>query len=147
MSTEVPPLYDDAFPEHSYDHFNMETDWMGVDFDGTVHDRTKTKVQGELGPPVPLMVARIKAWRAKGMQVRLLTARVSEHPMKEIPVNNVPEFQEHQRKILSAWCLKHIGEVLPITDRKDGYMYQLWDDRSVCVERNTGKILGMNKEW
>jgi len=40
--------------------------------------------------------------------------------------------------------VKHIGVELPITATKDLKMYELWDDRSICVERNTGRILGRN---
>jgi hypothetical protein len=49
---------------------------------------------------------------------------------------------DSQIEKIEAWCLEHIGYVLPITCKKDCYMKELWDDRCVHVEKNTGRILG-----
>ena len=34
---------------------------------------------------------------------------------------------------------KHLGAVLPITCVKDYGMEEIWDDRAIQMERNTGK--------
>lgn len=126
------------------ENFNLETDWMGVDFDGTLHIRDKSQPMTVLGEPIPEMVERVKQWLALGMKVKILTARVS-HTQR---INDEKlEFIRQQRLLINEWCYKHIGEILPIVCEKDCYMYQLWDDRAVTVERNTGKILGQNKVW
>jgi len=40
---------------------------------------------------------------------------------------------------IAAWCKLHIGQVLPLTCTKDYGMIELWDDRAVQVEMNTGR--------
>lgn len=43
--------------------------------------------------------------------------------------------------IIRSWCLEHIGQELLITNVKDFGMYELWDDRAVTVEPNTGRVI------
>ena len=40
--------------------------------------------------------------------------------------------------MIDRWCLKHLGEALPITCIKDMRMTELWDDRAIQVVPNTG---------
>ena len=40
---------------------------------------------------------------------------------------------------IQAWCLEHVGEVLPVTPAKDYDRVELWDDRAVQVIPNTGE--------
>jgi hypothetical protein len=61
--------------------------------------------------------------------VRIFTARVG----------GSPEYAAAARPYIERWCREHIGEVLPITATKDFGMYELWDDRAVQVECNTGR--------
>lgn len=133
--------------EHSYAKFDKENNWIGVDFDGTIQYRAVGVESTTLGEPIPAMIDRIKDWRSKGMKVKIVTARVSDSPSRYVQAKDVPRYVEEQRKILSEWCVEHIGEVLEITAQKDAYMYHLYDDRAVTIERNTGKILGINDEW
>jgi hypothetical protein len=42
---------------------------------------------------------------------------------------------------IEAWCLLNVGQVLPITHEKDFGMIELWDDRAVTVEENTGRVI------
>ena len=128
--------------ESTFKHFKPDTDWVAVDFDGTLHYRLPGAQLEELGPPVKKMVARVKKWLSEGKQVKLLTARVSDAPKRELAPEDVPAYVAHQRLILAEWCKEHIGQELPMTASKDVYMYQLWDDRAVAIEGNTGKILG-----
>jgi hypothetical protein len=43
---------------------------------------------------------------------------------------------------IDAWCLQHIGQILPVTNVKDFAMAELWDDRAVQVRINTGEPVG-----
>lgn len=101
--------------------------WIAVDFDGTTATFVGNGVQ--LGAPIPAMVERIKAWVARGRDVRIFTARVSHKDVKK---------KEANRKAIEAWCLKHIGTVLPVTNEKDFETTEIWDDKAVQVVRNTG---------
>lgn len=106
--------------------------WIGVDFDGTL----ATYEYGQyptLGAPIDLMVERVKRWLEDGVDVRIFTARVDDtQSVKEVTTQIIN---------LIAWCKEHIGQALPITCRKDMSMLELWDDRAVTVEKNTGRRL------
>lgn len=103
--------------------------WIGVDLDGTLAHYSGWKGT-EIGEPVPLMLARVRAWLDEGLDVRIFTARVFDDPDGE-----------HLFEI-GLWCKKHLGRVLPVTCTKDYQMIELWDDRAVGVIPNTGKIKG-----
>ena len=107
--------------------------WIGVDLDGTLayYDHFVSPVH--IGAPVPAMVARVKQWLAGGKLVKIFTARVG-------PGNDVEA--EAARAAIEDWCDEHIGQVLEVTCTKDWRMVELWDDRAVQVEQNTGVILG-----
>lgn len=112
--------------------------WIGVDFDGTL----ATYEWGQfpvLGEPIPRMVNRVKKWLAEGLDVRIVTARVadSKDDGGEPTTYSPPAIQ---RANIELWCLHHLGQVLEVTSSKDGGMKELWDDRAIRVERNTGKI-------
>jgi hypothetical protein len=83
------------------------------------------------------MVERIKQWLAEGKEVRVFTARVYE-PMDCSGMAPEPISKKECRKIIEEWCIKHIGQKLPITCQKDYGMIELWDDRCVQVIPNTG---------
>ena len=101
--------------------------WWGVDLDGTLAEyRHGQMVQhgiGFIGKPVPAMLKRVMTWLDEGKEVRIMTARAA-----------IPEEVES----IKAWCRKHIGRELPVTDRKDFSMIELWDDRAVGVKMNEG---------
>ncbi len=103
--------------------------WIGVDLDGTLAEYSSWH-EGQIGQPIPAMLARVKGWLAGGQEVRIFTARVCR--MNE-------EERQAQIKLIEAWCKKHIGIVLPITNEKDWSMVELWDDRCVRVITNTGR--------
>lgn len=127
-----------------YKNFNKETDWMGVDFDGTLHLRPRDKPLTVLGPPLQPMVDLVKEWLANGMKVKIFTARASNVGLAIGPNGREPE---KQVALIEEWCEKYVGQKLEVTCEKDGFMYQLYDDRAVCVEHNTGNIIGMNSGW
>ena len=104
--------------------------WIGVDLDGTLAEYHGWRDGGEIGAPIPLMVDRVKSWRAEGIAVSIFTARVGRgRPVEEVV---------RQRVLIGEWCLAHVGEVLPVTCEKDYSMIELWDDRAVQVVANTG---------
>lgn len=106
------------------------TGWIGVDLDGTLAEYHGWIDGGGIGAPVPAMLARVKAWIANGIDVRIVTARVAHEQQRN-----------QQHALIWAWCLRHLGRGLPVTHQKDMAMIELWDDRAVTVEVNTGKVI------
>lgn len=100
--------------------------WIGVDFDGTLAEYHGYVPGGHFGDPIPAMMARVKAWLAEGVEVKIMTARAAD--------------PDEARKV-QDWCERNGLPRLPITDRKDFGMIELWDDRAVSVEANTGRDL------
>jgi hypothetical protein len=101
--------------------------WIGVDLDGTLATYGGWKGPDNIGAPVPAMVTRVLDWCNAGQEVKIFTARAS-----------VPE----QIPPIIEWCKKHLGRELPVTNIKDFGMIELYDDRAIQVEINTGKIIG-----
>jgi hypothetical protein len=107
--------------------------WIGCDLDETLAEyEDGMAARGEVGKPIPKMVRRIKKHLKDGWEVRIFTARM-----------NVTEGWDHerQREVIQAWCLKHLGQVLEVTNMKDYGMIFLYDDRAVGVEPRTGRLL------
>jgi hypothetical protein len=115
--------------------------WIGVDLDGTLALYGGWKGPGTIGDPIPLMVERVKKWLAAEKTVKIFTARMHGHGMALIGGG-----VEDVKTPIEQWCLKHIGQVLPITNAKDFGMIELWDDRCIQVEVNTGIPVGSNKD-
>lgn len=105
----------------------MKKGWIAVDFDGTLAEYTEWKGMANLGEPVPAMLERVKAWLAEGQEVRIFTARADD-PVGVLNIRN--------------WCQVHLGQRLEVTNTKDFGMIELWDDRAVQVEKNTGRTVG-----
>lgn len=105
--------------------------WIGVDLDGTLAQYNGFIGPTVIGPPIPLMVERVKNWLAEGKAVKIFTARVCGFRM--------PEERREVEEAIQDWCREHIGAMLPITNEKDYGMTELWDDRCVQVIPNTGK--------
>lgn len=106
--------------------------WIGVDLDGTLAYYDGWEGPLEIGAPIPAMVARVKVWLAEGRAVRIFTARA--FPQEGVDQSAVVA-------AITAWSLDNIGFPLPITYMKDFGMVELWDDRAVTVEANTGRPL------
>lgn len=105
----------------------MSRGWIGVDLDGTLAHYDKWQGHEHIGDPIPVMLDRVKAWIADGKLVKIFTARAND-PLSKICVE--------------LW-LKEVGlPELEITATKDHSMIQLWDDRCVQVEKNTGIPIG-----
>lgn len=110
--------------------------WIGVDLDGTLARYTGWRGETHIGEPIEAMVSRVKQWRSSGIDVRIFTARVADAAL------NLDGSRHEVNAVVEAiqnWCMEHIGEVLPVTNRKDFAMVELWDDRCVQVVPNTGR--------
>ncbi len=103
--------------------------WIGVDLDGTLAEYHGWH-EAHIGKPVPLMVERVRRWLAEGIDVRVFTARVGNGSATD----NVGVV-----RLIQDWTLAHIGRRLQVTCRKDFGMVELWADRCVQVEPNTGR--------
>lgn len=101
--------------------------WVGVDLDGTLaHHHPSYAPMGIVGPPVPVMLTRVKIWLKHGVDVRIFTARATgEDAPKQI-------------EAIHAWCARVGLPALTVTATKDYQMIELWDDRAVRVQTNTG---------
>jgi hypothetical protein len=75
------------------------------------------------------MVDMVKKWLAEGKDVRVFTARACGNEADVLMA-------------IQAWCEKHIGRILLITNQKDYDTIEIYDDRAVQVGKNTSKIIG-----
>jgi len=99
--------------------------WYGVDFDKTLAD--------ESGQPIQDMVERVEEALAKGLDVRIFTARDPKDDAE-----------------IKLFCRKYFGKELPITDTKDYEMEEMWDDKAVnpgdTMLQGIGHLAGIMKE-
>ena len=104
---------------------------IAVDLDGTL---ARNDVEGwleNIGPPIERMVVRVRNWLAQGKNVKIFTARVSSKNFDA----------RIQRQKIEQWTVEHIGTLLPVTAEKDPDMVEIWDDRAVAIEPNTGRYV------
>lgn len=103
--------------------------WFGVDYDYTLVDSS--------GHEITKMVQKVQKALDEGKDVRIFTARLSNPKA----LREVREF-----------CREQFGYELPITDKKDPGMVELWDDRSYNpildghMLAGLGKLAGVLKE-
>lgn len=112
--------------------------WVAVDLDGTLAEHDGWQGIEHIGEPVPAMVSRVQRWRAAGRTVVIFTARLSD------PNPHIAELAKHY---IERWCQSHIGEVLPVTNVKHREFVEIWDDRAIAVERNTGAVTGQRSRF
>ena len=108
--------------------------YIAVDLDGTLAKYDGWKDDLQIGEPVAPMVERVKGWLDEGIKVKIMTARITA-------VNNEPFDKEATIKAIEDWCIKQIGQKREVTNEKDYYMLQLWDDRAVQIIANEGITL------
>lgn len=111
----------------------MSKGWIALDLDGTLARVDVPRVPEELGdpvppigPPVPAMLSRLRGWIARGETVKIFTGRAC------VPGG----IEEVQR-----WLVSHGLPLLEVTNAKDRGTMEIWDDRAVGVELNTGERL------
>lgn len=115
--------------------------WIGVDLDGTLAHYEGWQGAQSIGDPLAPMVDRVKKWLAAGKTVKIFTARMHGHGMPIIGGGI-----EDAKTPIEDWCQKHIGQVLEVTNVKDFGMLELWDDRAIQVETNTGLPVASRKD-
>ena len=107
--------------------------WIGVDLDRTLAYEDVFTDLTVIGPPIPEMVAKVQRAMEEGYEVRIFTARVS-HPDPQLTQRVVVAIQD--------WCYQNLGVRLRVTNCKDFDTLEIWDDRAVQVEQNTGEFVG-----
>jgi hypothetical protein len=109
--------------------------WVGVDLDGTLAEYKGGVSPEHIGPPVPKMVELIKSILAEDIEVRIFTARVAGDRDGIDPRTT--------KKLIQDWLEKECGlPRLEVTNIKEFNMVELYDDRAVQVEFNTGELVG-----
>ena len=104
--------------------------WIGVDLDGTLAEYGGWKDQ-KIGLVVEPIRDLILDWLEEGeCDVKIFTARLTMVEPKTI----INEIQD--------WLEENGMPRLEVTNVKDHYMVELYDDRAVQVEFNTGYIMG-----
>ncbi len=105
--------------------------WVGFDLDGTLaHYEEGYAVEEFIGPPIDIMVDILQEYLKEGMNVAIVTARVSN-----------PDLMPRAQILIEEWCTLHLGKMLPVTCRKDFGMVVIYDDRAKQVTRNTGRLV------
>lgn len=108
--------------------------WVGVDLDGTLAHYTGWKGPDHIGAPIPRTVELIRKLLEAGIQVKILTARCG-------PQTGGGQSAAHAIFAIRAWCMKHLGRELSVTNEKDYHLMWLFDDRCSQVVQNSGLIL------
>lgn len=106
---------------------NEQIAWVGVDLDGTLAVYDGWKGINHIGEPIPEMVEYVQSLVESGIEVKIFTARCQEG--------------RGAIETIQIWCLRNLGYLLDVTDKKDFAMVFMVDDRAVAVEKNTGKFL------
>lgn len=106
--------------------------WIGVDLDGTLAYYDRWRGLDHIGAPIPAMVERVKRWIADGHTVKIFTARISLPEERDIVIHALRNWLE----------VAGLPTSLEVTNVKDFGMIELWDDRAVQVEANTGRPIG-----
>lgn len=103
--------------------------WIGVDLDGTLAHYDHWRGADHIGEPIQPMLTRVQTWLAEGKNVKIFTARMTEPHRDGIDV----------RRRIQDWCEEHGLPRLEVTNVKDYWMVEVWDDRAVQVIMNTGE--------
>jgi hypothetical protein len=96
--------------------------WIGVDLDGTLA-RYQPGQGSTIGKPVFDMAKRVRHWHQVNQEVRIFTARAETLAGK---------------RAVSQWLKDNNLPQLSVTNVKDSSMIELWDDKAIRVNKNTG---------
>lgn len=96
---------------------------IAVDLDGTLAYYEGWQGSNKIGKPIPKMLARVKQWIEDGETIVIFTARADD-----------PEAVE----AIEAWLEENGIGGLRVTNVKDRYMKEFWDDRAIQIIPNTG---------
>jgi hypothetical protein len=115
----------------------MTKGWIGIDLDRTVAYHEKWEGPGIIGEPITGIVEAAKLAMARGYEVRIFTARATPwRPVNELMVVHAA---------IREWTTRVFGRPLAATAVKDMDMIELWDDRAVGIEPNTGRFLSPSR--
>lgn len=114
----------------------MSLNYIAFDLDGTLAkhrraDGSSIDYSREIGEPVPAMVELAKKYLAEGVEIRIVTARMSQEWGDA----------DAQRAMIGAWCREHLGITPVIQAHKSGGMICLYDDLAIGVVADTGILL------
>ena len=130
-------------------HGVQGTPWYGFDLDGTLAEYHGWKGLDHIGAPVQSICAIARRLHAEGKIVKVVTARVAprliDGEMQEQFVGQ-DGVKIPAREFIQKWCAAYLGFTPEITYEKDHLMICLFDDRTVQVEHNTGRIIGKMPE-
>lgn len=96
-----------------------------VDLDKTLAYHESEWGVEKIGEPIPAMFERVCQWVKEGKRIKIFTVRACHG--------------KWQIKMVQDWLVKHGLPAFEVTNIKKFDMSELWDDRGVRVERNTGK--------
>ncbi|WP_426762132.1 hypothetical protein ACP6EW_18045 [Hafnia paralvei] len=96
--------------------------WIGVDLDGTLA-QYNARQGAAIGKPLTPMVKRVKAWCKAQKEVRIFTARAETLKGK---------------RAVEHWLKENGLPALVVTNIKDSKMMELWDDKAIRVNKNSG---------
>jgi phosphoglycolate phosphatase-like HAD superfamily hydrolase len=99
---------------------------IAVDLDGTLAEYDEFEEVTKIGAPVPVMEKRVRGWIAAGKEVVIFSARAGTAEGKTA---------------IEGWLKDNGFPALEVTDRKSPEFEEIWDDRAVQVEKNTGREL------
>lgn len=97
---------------------------IAVDLDGVLAVYHRFEGNHIIGAPIDSMWVRVVNWLEDGEEVWIFTARADSK--KSI-------------KFVENWLNYHQLPMLPITNIKLKHFQEMWDDRAIRVERNTGE--------
>ena len=117
--------------------FRFEKETTMTELKGTIlvdFDRTLALYRGTdhrtIGPPIKLMVERVRRWLNDGYTIRIFTARAaSTSPNREEDI-----------RLIGDWSQEHIGRRLEVTAEKGFDAVMIVDDLAAAVVQNTGVI-------
>lgn len=83
-----------------------------------------------LDRPRSIAIAQVKKLIAEGKNVRIITSLASDGIEDDV-----------REKTIKAWCLKHLGQELPVTNEKDPGMTRLIDDLAEPLAKAGGGVM------
>lgn len=102
------------------------TGWIAVDLDGTLASYDPRHGIEQVGKALPDMISRVKQWLQAHYEVRVFTARAADETL-------IAPVQE--------WLGANGLPALAVTNQRDRHLLQIWDDRAIQVETNTGEVI------
>lgn len=101
---------------------------VAVDLDGTLAVLEPSDDPYHIGPPVPAMVDRVRDWLDDGVEVWIFTSSI-----------NGPDVDRDEKIArIHDWLEQQDLPALNVTDVKEHFFKEYWDDRAVQVVENTG---------